>query len=153
MSKGTAVTAFKDHTTINLSFLPVLTIAVYFQYGIETSMFLTIGFVFSTFLLNPDIDSSESVTYKNWFIFRGYWYPYTKWMSHKGSSHNIISDAQRGWGHNEFVGTGLRLLLASPLLTLNIWLKMNVTQWLIIVAGIWIADCLHIIVDLFFHKN
>lgn len=101
--------------------------------------------------MNPDIDSDRSRTYRNWLI--GYWFFYAKKMPHKGRSY-FPFEVQRGIGHNLFIGTGIRLIYASPLFVgINEMVKLNINQWLIIIAGIWFADALHIIVDFLFHRN
>jgi len=170
MGRGTASTNFKVHTTINLVCTLAIVLLLYAKVFVNCRFDLLLlwdyilnetwiqqgvfGVVFGTIWLNPDLDSDNSRTYKNWFIFRGYWYPYTKFMAHKGDSHNLLGliDVKRGWGHNEFVGTGIRLILASPLSLTEFWFHLG-SGWLIIIAGIWIADCLHILVDMLFHRN
>jgi uncharacterized metal-binding protein len=103
--------------------------------------------------MNPDIDSDRSRTYKNWLFVRGYWYYYTKKMPHKGDS-GFPLEVRRGIGHNLFIGTGIRLIYASPLFILtNGMVKLQFNNWLIVIAGIWFSDALHIIVDFLFHRN
>ena len=158
MNKGTASTGYLQHSIINIAFLSLARFVLFLEYGLNYGYnwinLVSIGFLISTLLLNPDIDSNRSHTYRAWTpLFRWYWYPYTATMRHSGHSY-LPLEVWRGIGHNLFIGTAIRILYASPLfIGINKMVNFNLNNWLLICLGVWLADTLHIIVDAMFHKN
>ena len=163
MSKGTAVTGFWQHTTINIFMSIAISSTVFYYYGAQSFHPIFWSMIFATIWLSPDIDSNRSITYRAWTpLFRWYWYLYTYYMPHSGRSY-FPFEVRRGIGHNLFIGTAIRILYASPLfvgvnelvnyLSLKLLYYPFEINWNLICFGIWLADALHIIVDAMFHRN
>ena len=74
------------HDTINLTFI-IFASLVYFFLPYDYYPFFLLGFVFSTFLLSPDLDLSYSKVSKRWGILKIFFYPYFILSSHRGISH------------------------------------------------------------------
>ena len=59
------------------------------------------AFVFSTFLLGPDLDLYYSKINKNWGVLRFIWWPYARLSKHRGLSHTpfLSSVIRLGYAH------------------------------------------------------
>jgi uncharacterized metal-binding protein len=58
---------------------------------LKNSMILFLGaYVFSTFMLSPDLDLKKNRSKLNWGFLRWIWWPYSKVMKHRGISHSIL---------------------------------------------------------------
>lgn len=80
---------FLGHTSVNC-FVAGVSGAVFHHLGLLTvpeSIIYSAAFVFSTFLLGPDLDLYYSKINKNWGVLRFIWWPYARLSKHRGLSH------------------------------------------------------------------
>ncbi len=77
------------HDTINLIFI-IFASLLYFFIPYNYYPFFLLGFMFSTFLLSPDLDLSYSKISKRWGILKIFLYPYFFLSTHRGMSHTFI---------------------------------------------------------------
>ena len=80
---------FLGHTSVNC-FVAGASGAILHHYSLLTigeALLYTAGFVFSTFMLGPDLDLYYSKVNKNWGVLRFIWWPYAKVSKHRGLSH------------------------------------------------------------------
>ena len=118
--------------------------------------FFILGWIYSTFYFSPD---SDIVPKRRLGILRMFFYPYSMFFKHRGSSHHLI------------LGTLVRALYSFMLIYLGIWIlyrfeiitrhpndvflffsKYNITKveyklitWFFI--GMFLADACHIFLD------
>jgi len=89
----------KTHDLLNIIFI-VFVFAIIAVYNIVISFdqdkvlvafYIFIGsYIFSTFMLSPDLDLHKNRSKINWGILRWIWYPYSKIFKHRGISHSLI---------------------------------------------------------------
>ncbi|HCL58015.1 MAG TPA: hypothetical protein DHW82_13555 [Spirochaetia bacterium] len=90
----------KTHDFFNILVL-IVGIAVVFSYNLladqmdedvlKNCLYLFLGsYIFSTFMLSPDLDLHKNRSKLNWGFLRFIWYPYSKIFSHRGISHSLI---------------------------------------------------------------
>lgn len=128
----------KTHTAINVTTVIFVLVIAFFVRELCQPLFLcTIGFLFSTFFLNPDLDIWRSNVSKRWKFFRLYWYPYTLLFKHRGYSHHIV------------IGPTSRILyLLLPVFFFYHRIPQEIIkESLLVILGIWLADFLHILLD------
>ena len=153
----------RTHRRIDLIALGILLIlATWFrspltrQFGqdraFEYCLIFVGAYLFSTFLLSPDLDLGRSDPTYNWGIFRLIWLPYSSLFKHRGLS------------HNPFLGplTQILYLLAVLYVVLALvnalfemgW-KMSLARlspfdWALgasALGGLWIPNLWHILAD------
>ena len=109
------------------------------------------AYLFSTFLLSPDLDLGRSASTSNWGILRLAWKPYAALFKHRGLSHSII------------LGPFSRILyltvvLYSILHILNTFLEIGLKihtynshiDWRLagsLLCGLWLPNVCHILID------
>jgi len=89
----------KTHDIINIIFI-VFVFLIIFLYDILSNLdkdvilnsaYIFIGsYIFSTFMLSPDLDLYKNKSKLNWGFLRWIWYPYSKVFKHRGISHSIV---------------------------------------------------------------
>lgn len=161
-NNATAVTGFQDHLIANALFAAAVMLVLLLNQN-NCCLEILAGMVLSTLMMSPDMDSSRSVVYRNWWVLKYLWWPYTEIFHHKGRDFNRVFNTKRGMGHNLILGTVFRVLYGSLLL----WLigsclpGIGIKSWIVnhkvatgyIVLGIWLADVCHILVDGLVHRN
>jgi len=157
---ATAITGYEDHLIVNGLFAVLVVIVLLIrQNGHCLEVFL--GMTYSTLLCSPDIDSSRARVYRNWWIFRIVWRPYTLMFKHQGNDWNFVFNTKRGIGHNLFLGTLFRIMYGSLLFLIvgcifpkmMVWITDHYMAILYIILGIWLADGCHVLVDGLVHRN
>lgn len=82
----------QTHDRVNTGIL-LLCIIAYLHcsgYGITSLVAIfSLSYLFATFFLSPDLDI-ESSSHKAWGILKILWWPYKKFMKHRGWSHHPI---------------------------------------------------------------
>jgi len=107
---------------------------------------LIVGFYIGTEFITPDLDI-ESTAIKRWGKLRIIWLPY-KWLfKHGQSSHNIIYGAVVRILYISLIILGVYYLLFRSLPPETMLSSVYV---FIFLAGIIIANVLHVILDIFF---
>ena len=80
---------FLGHTSVNC-FVAGASGAIFHHFSVLTvteALLYTAAFIFSTFMLGPDLDLYYSKINKNWGVLRFIWWPYAKLSKHRGLSH------------------------------------------------------------------
>ena len=88
----------RAHTRVGLALLMVLAAGtIYFwaplteYFGqdklVECGLLFVLAYFFGTYLLSPDMDLARSEAMYNWGLLRLLWYPYAKFLKHRGLSH------------------------------------------------------------------
>lgn len=111
------------------------------------------GYIFSMFLISPDLDLANSSARKRWGPIGFLWIPYDIIFKHRGASHHLI------------LGTGTRLLYLSCVLFLPAtwfawymgWIAPELTQPTDVlpllplaaafIIGAYLPDVLHVVAD------
>jgi len=128
---------YKTHDRINLALLiPIVSILLYYHFEILSVILFSFSYLFSTFYLSPDMDT-KSKSYYRWNIFRIFWWPYRRIMTHRGISHNI------------FLGAAVFMLYCLPLIVAIVILSHS-TVPLELLFGFVTAYNFHIIIDKIF---
>lgn len=149
----------KTHLRIELLLLPVW-VAVGFvaenyaitAIGWEGIAIFAGAYLFSSFLLSPDLDLRHNRSRRRWGLLGFIWIPYTKVFKHRGVSHSLLFGTLTRLG---YLGT-LALLLALGLSYCHIWaisldpltaapIDMELVG--ILVAGLWLPNITHTITD------
>ena len=134
------MTSGKNHLKLGLVCLYILFSVWFWYYNlINTFMYMT-GFLFGLIFLSPDLDIKNSQPYKSWGPLRFVWWPFQKFIKHRGISHNII------FGPVVIIGYFL-LIFGIVIIEL---LKLDSLQSISLVwacIGVVVAIELHIIID------
>ena len=120
-------------------------------FSVELFWLFTFGYVFSMTFLSPDMDLSQSVSYRNWGVFRLFWWPYAKIFSHRGISHSF------------FFGTLTRVLYLGVVFSpfgvflchfypkvceaLGKWFVESPERILALYLGLFVPNALHVLLD------
>ena len=143
------------HDTINLTFI-IFASLVYFFLPYDYYPFFLLGFVFSTFLLSPDLDLSYSKVSKRWGILKIFLYPYFFLSSHRGLSHVPVLGTIIRYSYLILLGIlflSIYTYLSKKSLDLN---YLNIFKYYILsykyyilffLLGGILADTIHIILD------
>ncbi len=86
------------HTRVGLALLLVLAAGTIYlwvplteYFGkdklVECGLLFVLAYFFGTFLFSPDMDLARSEAMYNWGLLRLLWYPYAKFLRHRGLSH------------------------------------------------------------------
>lgn len=146
--------AGKTHLRIELITLPLW--AALFYFWVDASWFsiaLFAGaYLFSSLLLSPDLDLRHNAARRRWGLLGFIWIPYTKVFKHRGVSHSLL------WGTLTRLGylALWAVLIGAALSYLNLWTvsvtrlpwtKLDVGLVGILLAGLWLPNILHALVD------
>ena len=88
----------ETHDVFTLALLPIIMIATYILFGFYFTIILSLGYLFSGFMFNGDLDIKSRPT-NRWGPLKFIWYPYRKLFKHRSF-----------WSHGLFVGTLIRVL-------------------------------------------
>ena len=149
----------KSHDYVNLLALPLCLYYTPKEFYIPFSL----GYIFGTFLLSPDLDLPQSKPSKRWRKLRLIWKPYQSFSKHRGSSHIPVLGTLLRFGYLVmvfiflyFVLLGLSskyiphikdLLLAfDPFNLLSYFAKREETFYFAL--GVLISEIFHISLDI-----
>ncbi len=151
---------YKGHEKFNLLLLPP---TLYFIPK-EYLLFYTLGYLFGTFFLSPDLDLPQSVPSRRWKLLSFLWHPYRKVFKHRGLSHfPFLGTLSRLLyllllclflyfflvGFTSLLGEGISEGILSYDLPKIFSLLSEKEEAFYFVLGIFISDLFHLILDLF----
>lgn len=144
----------KTHLRIELFLLPLW--SALFYLFIDTSWqagaVFTGAYLFSSFLLSPDLDLRYNRSRRHWGVLGCIWVPYTKIFKHRGISHSVLLGTLTRLG---YLGL-LALLIAFALGSLGVWTispdslttsPIDLRFAAILGAGLWLPNIIHILTD------
>ena len=143
------------HDTVNIVFIIFASLLYFFLPYNYYPLFL-LGFIFSTFLLSPDLDLSYSKVSKRWGILRIFLYPYFFLSSHRGVSHVLILGTLIRYSYLILLGIlflGVYIFFSggsfdlSFLNTFKDYISLYKYHILFFLLGGVVADAIHIILD------
>ena len=136
----------KQHNYLNQTMLIILAgMVMFLDLAPETRelyWFGLLGMMIGINYFNPDLDKNGTFADQNYGMLHFVWDPYAKYVPHRGPSHH-------------WLGIFTRLFYISPLLIAIAW---KYYYWIIynwqkptaILAGILVADWLHVLADKMF---
>jgi uncharacterized metal-binding protein len=152
----------RTHRRIELIALGVLCIVAFnyrvwlsSRFGMDRAFEYALVFVgaylFSSFLLSPDLDLRRSDSNSNWGILRLFWKPYAACFKHRGLSHSIILGPFSRVLY-------LAVILYSILCIVNTFLELGLNvrlsnfniDWALagsVLCGLWLPNVCHILMD------
>lgn len=146
--------AGKTHLRIELITLPLWAALFYLFVDASWLSIVLFGgaYLFSSLLLSPDLDLRHNAARRRWGLLGFVWLPYTKIFKHRGVSHSLLLGTLTRLGYLAL----LAVIAALALSYFNVW-TISVTQlpwtkldlWLagILLAGLWLPNILHALVD------
>ncbi|RME02891.1 MAG: hypothetical protein D6805_08385 [Planctomycetota bacterium] len=156
----------KVHQNLELSLLPPLLLSLLLLdralfpkiFHLHHYAIFTLAYLFSVYLLSPDLDQHHCEAKKNWGILQFLWWPYSKIFVHRGVSHHPLLGP---WSRLLY----LALLLLPPylllqqtlhptptpitnhLLQLLQLLRQYPSEFLLTLLGLFCPNWLHIALD------
>lgn len=132
----------------NITGVALLFVCVYYllNAGIDSEMILVFSasYLFSLLWLSPDLDVDRgSGSLRRWGPLGFLWYPYKELFSHRGVSHNILLGPLT---RLVYFGFMVWVLFSA----VNVGIKLPAMQKdvvLAFVAGVWVPDVLHCMLD------
>ena len=91
--------AGKTHTAVNLIVMFIIIGLLFFttymhrklKEDFETlAIAFVLSYLFSTFLLSPDLDLRKNISKRNWGLLGFIWLPYSWIFKHRGISHSLL---------------------------------------------------------------
>jgi len=121
--------------------------------------------------MDPDMDMERSLNVKNWTFLKIFWKPYADYFPHRRQviRFNLFPKNQVDVSHHWWFGTVSRVVYLAPLIGLVLFCRYKFLgngyrQFEIdflesykyasfCIVGVWIADVLHILQDMFYNKR
>ncbi len=142
---------YNTHRRFNYAVFIIIAAVFYFRdlifFDVVQFFLLGAGFFAGTEFITPDLDI-ESRAIKKWGAFSVLWLPYRLLFKHGKSSHNIVYGAVVRLLYIGIIIIGVYYLLFRALPSNMIFLPFDYV--LIFIAGIMIANALHVMLDMLF---
>ncbi len=142
---------YNNHRRFNYAAFLIIAALFYFRDLIffDKMQFLVLGagFLAGTEFITPDLDT-DSKAIKRWGAIRALWLPYRLLFKHGRSSHNIVYGAVVRLLYIGIIIFGVYYLLFRALPSNIIFLPFDYV--IIFIAGIMIANVLHVMLDMMF---
>lgn len=108
------------------------------------------SYLFSNFMLSPDLDLYRSSAANNWGVFKFIWYPYSKIFKHRGLSHSILVGAPTRIIYLMIIAVSILLLI--DLLTGRNIPALDIRSWnnsvaITVVVGLYFPSVFHVLAD------
>lgn len=142
---------YDTHRRFNYTVLVIIAVLFYFRnlifFDTGQLFILGVGFYAGTDFITPDLDI-ESRAIKRWGALRTLWLPYKLLFKHGQSSHNIVYGAVVRVLYIGLIILGVYYLMFRALPSNMTFLPFDYV--LIFIAGIIIANALHVMLDMLF---
>ncbi len=142
---------YNTHRWFNYTVFLIIATLFYFRdlifFDMVQFLVLGAGFFAGTEFITPDLDI-ESRAIKRWGAFRALWLPYRLLFKHGKSSHNIVYGAVVRLLYIGIIIFGVYYLMFRVFPSNMIFLPFDYV--IIFIAGIMIANALHVILDMLF---
>ena len=105
-----------------------------------------VSYLFSMFLLSPDLDLARSRAFRRWGILRFLWLPYARIFRHRGMSHRLILGPASRVVYLTAIAGAIGLVLSL----LGVRLAPEIPSWRILLAigiGLYLPNLTHILTD------
>ena len=142
---------YNTHRWFNYTVFLIIATLFYFRdlifFDMVQFLVLGAGFFAGTEFITPDLDI-ESRAIKRWGAFRALWLPYRLLFKHGKSSHNIVYGAVVRLLYIGIIIFGVYYLMFRVFPSNMIFQPFDYV--IIFIAGIMIANALHVILDMLF---
>lgn len=138
---------YRTHSRFNLLLLIPIDALLLQRYSPKDILLFSLGYIFATYYLSPDMDIFRSGPIRRWGILRFIWLPYSLFFTHRGISHIPIIGTLTRIGY---------LLILSIIISLIVFRDYRIVEefamryrreiiWILL--GMFASDTLHALLD------